>query len=147
MLAAPLTDQDLLALDERLDSVREELLRPTAASASLACFGPIRQGESFVGWRIDSMRRDGASLLIVLVHGDGSQVELELCPSVMQNLHTPFPVGEGGLYYRPIPFPFARIEPLCQVLVRLLRSSLRGRPLRQALTVWARACRAEEETG
>ncbi len=110
---------------------------PSAApSAPALVFGPLRRGTTCAGWLLRGLRpeRDGLHMSLT----GASETTLELVLQADQGgHHRPFPVAEGGIYYRQTPFEFGAFEPLCRMLADLVRRALGRHTLQQALDAWS----------
>lgn len=142
MLPAPLSDEQLAAITERGRRNRQGWARNRSPGSSAPAFGPLCRGERIEGWRLEALHPAGATLRLTLVSDAGDRADLEIRKQDAPHHHVPFPIGDGGLYYRPVPFPFQLVEPSCRAIAERVQAALDGRTLRQAFDAWERAARS-----
>ena len=99
--------------------------------------GPVRVKDLLGAWTVAAIHLQPEMALLTLT-SEGRQERLLLEVRASSEHRTPFPVGEGGVYYRSTPMGFDLIAPAGRALAGRLRAQLGSRPFGEVLSRWMR---------
>jgi len=143
MQPGSLDDDDLATLSAAGPlGARRSVTGPAAApeqrrppDVTVTAFGPFRTGDAISGWVIDSLLAAPDKLTLTLSRDTNLQLTFDLCVKRGSH-HTPFPVGDGAVYYRETPIGFQQVSAPARAIAKTVLQAIGDRSLADCFAGW-----------